>query len=126
MNIETKIKVSNSKKNPSEETRKKISEAGKGRKAWNSGKKLTEEHKLSLAKQGKVYSPEYKNKMAKNKGSDKQFHVYTLNDEYVGSWYGKKTCAKSLNIDRSNIGKCLKGIYKQTNGYKFSYKKLDS
>lgn len=123
MSEETKKKVSEAKKNPSAETRRRISEAGKGRISWNAGLNLTKEHiaKLSQAKKGKKYSDEYKLNMAKVKGS-KQFSVHSLESGiYIGSWYGKKTCARDLNIDRAAVCKCLKGTQRQTKGYTFKY-----
>ena len=55
-----KIGLANKGHNHSEETRKKMSDALKGRKVWNQGKKtgaLSIEHrkKLSIAKKGKCY-----------------------------------------------------------------------
>lgn len=46
---------------PSEETRKKISEAGKGRTPWNKGSKLSEEHRAKLSEAAK--SRKLKNKL---------------------------------------------------------------
>lgn len=50
----------------SEETRKKISLAGKGRPSWNKGRKMSDEQrkKLSEALKGRVHSEEYKKKMS--------------------------------------------------------------
>ncbi len=122
MTDETRLKVSIAKKNPSNETRKRISEAGLGRSPWNKGKKLSEDHvaKLSKAKLGKVYSQQYKDNMAKVKGSNKLFRVFKKDTlDFVGSWYGKKTCANDLGIDRSGVCKCLRGKMKSHKGYIF-------
>lgn len=45
---ETKIKIREAKKNISEETRHKISQAKLGKPSWNKGKKLSSEHKENL------------------------------------------------------------------------------
>ena len=56
-------------KHLSEETKKKLSESLKGRKAWNKGKKLTEEHKknVSIATKLAMQRPEVQEKLHKPK-----------------------------------------------------------
>ena len=56
---ETKIKMSEAKKNPSEKTRRKMSNAGKG-------KIFSEEHrrKLSVTGKGKTFSEEHRRKLS--------------------------------------------------------------
>jgi hypothetical protein len=64
---ESKIKISEKAKNPSEETRKKMSDAKKGR-------KLSEEtkHKISESEKGRVISQDSINKMIETKRKNKE------------------------------------------------------
>ena len=57
----------------SEETKQKMSEAQKGKTAWNKGKKLSEEHKIKISKgkKGKHRSEETKQKISKGKKGKK-------------------------------------------------------
>lgn len=90
--------------NPSE-TSKKISIATKGRKIWNKGLKLSEEHKLKLsaAHIGKTCSQETKQKMSESHKGEK------------APWFGKKLSEKHRqklseahkNQDNSNLKKEL-------------------
>ena len=70
MSKEHILKMSESKKNPSEETLKKMREASKGR---NLGRKLTDEHKAKISEAGKNRTPsdETKKKLSLSKKGDK-------------------------------------------------------
>ena len=88
MSAEARRKIGEANKNPSEETRRKLSEAKKG-------KKLSTEtrRKLSEAKKGKKLSTEHRQKISKSlKGENNYF-------------YGKKHSAET----RQKISKSLKG-----------------
>ena len=65
---ETKRKIgeANKGRTPSKETRRKMSEAGKGEKNHNYGKSLSEEtkRKMSETKKGKIFSEEHKIKLS--------------------------------------------------------------
>lgn len=79
----------------SEETKKKISEAHKG-------KHLSEETKRKLSK--KVYQ-------------------YTLDGQLVKVWESTKECGRN-GFDQSAVGKCCNGKMQKYKGYKWSYKPL--
>ncbi len=100
--------------NLSEETKKKISEAQKGR-------KFTEEHKMkiSLSKKGKTHKPisiESRKKIA-DKHKKKQVLCIELNKVYESI----QECARQLNLHANFICKCCKGKLKTTGGFHFKY-----
>lgn len=128
---------------PSEETRRKISIAGKGRIFSKEHKK-----KLSLALKGRVFSKEHlknlatnrkyyfkeKNsfygkkhtKAAKKKMSEarlKNAQVFGVfkNEKLIGEYKNKTLCAKELNLHRYCIFCCLKGSQKTSGGYTFKF-----
>ena len=69
-------------KHPSDETRRKMSEAHKGRSSWTKGKHLSEEHKRKLSEIGKKRHPLISNETRK-KMSEK-----VLTGEKNPSWKG--------------------------------------
>lgn len=98
----------------SEEKKKKISEAQKGR-------KLTEEHKrkLSIAASERHVpcSEEKKKKLSKNYPIKRQVYCQELDTIYESI----QECARQLNLHATNISKVCKGIHHTTGGYHFSY-----
>lgn len=75
-------------------TREKISKNNKGKKAWNKGIRLSEEHKRALRKPHKKFSDEAKKNMADAHKGEKNH------------WFGKKFSEEHRNkLSKAKIGK---------------------
>ena len=98
----------------SEEKKKKISEAQKGR-------KLTDEHKrkLSEAKKGKTYGPLSEERKKKIADAHKKKKVYCVELNRV--FESIQSCARELNLIATYICACCKGRIKSHGGYHFHY-----
>ena len=98
----------------SEEKKKKISDAQKG-------KKLSEEHKraISLAKTGKSHKSLSEEARKKISNSHKKNKIYCLETDTV--YESIQECSRQLNVLATNICKCCKGKINSTGGYHFSY-----
>ena len=122
MNDETKQKISralqgnkNGLGHPcSEEKKKKISEAQKGR-------KFTEEHKRKLSEAAKKRhvpcSEEKKKKLSQNYPNKKPVYCLELNTVFESV----QECSRQLGIPATNISKLCKGRGKTLKGYHLSY-----
>ena len=64
-----------------------------------------------------------KNKLRKYNGHKptKKVLVYK-NDKFIKEYKSLSECARQINLDKGNIQKVCKGIYKQHKGYVFKYK----
>lgn len=86
-----------------EETKKKISKANKGKLAGEKspfwGRKLTAEQKKHL---NNPKTDEHKLNLAITRGS-KPFLVFTLDGEFVGEWINRCDCCIKLNLVRSSV-----------------------
>lgn len=102
---EARRKMSIAKQNISEETRKKISEAGKGRKVSQKCKDLA--------------SKRFKG----NKYRAKPIIQYDLNGKFIRTWDCAKDVEKEIGIHHSNIGKCCTGNMKSAGEYQWRYDK---
>ena len=102
----------------SEEKKKKISEAQKGR-------HLTKEHreKLSKAKKGGTHAPISAEARKKIADSHKKTPVYCLETNQV--YESIQDCARQLNLFATNICKCCKGKIKSTGGFHLQYAMLN-
>lgn len=85
-------------KTPSEETRMKMSESHKGRKLSEKAKKAFEEARIRC----KVIQ-------------------YSLQGELIKIWDSISEASRCLNIDASSIAKCCKDIYSKTGGFIWKY-----
>lgn len=98
----------------SEEKKKKISDAQKGR-------QFSEEHKKKLSEAAKnrhvPCSQEKKEKLSQNYPKQKQ--VYCVETDTV--YRSVQECARQLNLYASNISKVCRGIHKTTGGYHLKY-----
>lgn len=123
----------------SEETRRRLSIAGKTRKQTDATKQ-----KISNAHTGKTrlpFSDEWKTNLSNNHRSKKGYvqsvsketkqkisdtlsvPVYCITND---TWYkSSKAAAAALNLNRVGIGHCLIGLQKTTGGFKFARKKCD-
>jgi group I intron endonuclease len=113
MSEDTKRKLSDAKRGrkmppPSEETRRKLSEAHKG-------KPKSEEHKkkLSEAFMGKP-----------NLKTRKKVYQYTLDGEFVMEWLGVSEVEKQLGI--RHVGCCALGKRNHAGGFVWKYKKEET
>ena len=98
----------------SEEKKKKISEAQKGR-------KFTEEHKQKLSEAAKKRhvpcSEEKKKKLSQSYPNKKQVYCVELNTVYESV----QECARQLGLQATNISKVCKGKLHTTGGYHLKY-----
>lgn len=100
----------------SEEKKKKISDAQKGR-------KFSEEHKrnISLAKSGKSHAPPSMEARKKISDSHEKNPVYCEETDTVYSSIHE--CARQLELQATLVCKCCKGKAKTTGGYHLHYYK---
>lgn len=113
-------------------TRKRISDANKGRKlpTWqiehlrqiNTGKKATAEtkQKMSLAHKGHLVSPETRQRIRETKASKPVLQLSNTG-ELLHKWPSVADAAKSSGLDRSQIRKCCNGILKSSGGFVWAY-----
>lgn len=100
----------------SEEKKRKISEAQKGR-------KFSAEHKkaLSEAKKGGTHASPSEETRKKISDSHEKYPVICVDTEIV--YESVQDCARKLNLHATNVCKCCKGKLKTTGGYRFEYYK---
>ena len=135
---------------PSEETRKRQSEAQKGERSHMYGTHLSEEtkRKLSEAHKGKVFSEETRKNMSKAKSgknhplygthrshetkrkireAQKMHKVmqYNFEGELIRIWDCMTDAGRELNIDISNILKCCKGKRRNAGGFIWKYDDIE-
>lgn len=98
----------------SEEKKRKISVAQKG-------KKLSDEHRenISKAKKGKTHKPI--SEEARQKISDKHKKKPVFCEELNMVFPSIHHCARQLNLNATLICRCCKGRGKTTGGYHFTY-----
>ncbi len=115
----------------SEETKKLISVANKGRKRSEVSKakmsrshlgvKLSKKHVQAQIKgrTGSIVKEETRLKISKSKGS-RPFVVYKGN-EYIGKFVNQKECARLLGLKHNNVNACLNNRAKSHKGYTFRF-----
>lgn len=106
------------------ETRRKISEAVKGKKKSKEHKK-----KLSEAHRGKTLSEEHKRKISESRKDKKLSEAkkipivqYTKEGEFIRQWDSATDVSEALGLCRQSIGKVCKGKLKSTGGFLWKYK----
>ena len=131
---------------PSEETRRKMSLARKGKTPYNKGKPHSDETKKKISEvikekflndedyrrkisetkkgrpaynKGKPMSEEQKKKLKNGKCSKKVLQ-FTLDDEFVREWPSTHECGRN-GFDRGFISACCNGKYKSAYGFKWCY-----
>ena len=125
------------------ETKKKISESGKGRKPWNlgipmsdemkrrqsqqkKGKPISEEHKkhISEGMMGRIVSEETRKKISEAQRGEKCVHNKKIICIETGEvFFNIKDASQKLNINASNIVQVCKGKYKTAGKLHFKYVK---
>ena len=115
-------------KHHSEETKKKMSDAHKGKPSPNKGKPMSEETKKKLSEshkgksapnKGKPMTEEQKKKMRNNKRSKKVLQ-FTLNGELIKVWESIRECGRN-GFDRCLVSACCRGKLKTHKGFKWCY-----
>lgn len=106
----------------SEEARKKMSEARKGKNSLNFGKKRSEEmrQKISKALRGKKHSHEHIQKRIV--AVSVSILQYSKDGKFIKEWISGKEAAETLNIQASCISNCCKGKQKSAGGFIWKYK----
>ena len=116
---------------PSENTRKRMSEAHKGKTSGMKGKKTSNETKMRMSESHKGLCSGEKHPMfgkhhkeESRKKVSKTVLQYTLNGELVREWISAHEAARTLNIDRGCISQCCCGNtrLKTYKGYKWKFK----
>lgn len=99
---------------PSEETRKKLSNA---RKREN----LSEEtlRRRSEGLRGRKFSEEHKRKIGD--GNSKPIDMLTIDGDYIRTFPSAHTVEIELGINHSHISQCCRGTRKTTGGYSWRY-----
>ena len=114
---------------PCEETRRKISNANKGKLIGKKnpfyGKHHSEENKIkwSEKKKGKHLSEELKRKLSKsntNGKCSKKVLQFTLDGEFIREWPSVMECSRN-GYDFRNISACCRGERKSAYGFKWCY-----
>lgn len=109
-----------------EETKKRISEANKGEKCFWYGKKLPNEMKNKISKSHKGLTAWNKGKPKTETEKLKIFNsspnkrrIICVQTQIIYESIGE--ASRKLNLDKTSISKCCKGINKTTKGLKFKY-----
>lgn len=104
----------------SEETKKKISIANKGKTSWLKGKHWSEEHKKRISEKEKGRISPMKNK---HWSIEQRAKVGTpiICIDTNELFYSIRDASRKTGCDRANIIRVLNGIYKQTGGLHFEY-----
>lgn len=101
--LETRKNMSIAKQNISDETRKKIGDASRGR-------KLSEEQKQLIGDRSRG-----------NKYRAKEIVQYDLEGIFIKCWTCAKDVENELGIDHGNIGKCCNNNAKTAGGFQWKY-----
>jgi group I intron endonuclease len=85
----------------------------------NKNKPKTEQTRKKMSMVGKgIPQPPHFSKLL-----SKPITQYDLKSKLIREWDSITEASSQLNIDKSAISKCCRGIYKTTNNFKFKYKK---
>lgn len=92
----------------SKKTKKKISDAKKGKPTWIKGKHRSPEHNVKL--------------IGPNNGYAKKILCYDLKDNFIKEYGCINDAMRELNLPQSNIVHNCRGNRKRVGNYKFKYK----
>lgn len=109
-------------RNISEEHKKKISDANKGKTSWMKGKHWDDEHKemLRISSTGKRHTEESKRKISESK--QKSVVQYDKNNEKISEYVSAVEAENKTGIGRSHISQCCNGKRKSAGGYIWRFK----
>ena len=121
---EWKANIRAAKQNISKETRKKLSEALKERPSPNKGVPMSEEQKKKIgdANRGRVFSEEVKLKFREASTNKKVVIQYDLNMNKIAEYESTMDAQRTLGIANSNISACCRGKLKTSGGFIWRYK----
>ena len=67
-----------------------------------------------------IYNSNYGNRNKKiSKALEKKINQYDLNGNFIKTWNSQLEIQKELKIPQANISAVIRGIYKQTHGYRW-------
>jgi group I intron endonuclease len=119
-----------SKGKPSEDTKKKMSIANKGKGGRISflGKNHTKKTKMlmRLAQEGKPKSKQHcKNMSISQIGlRNKPILQFDLNGNFIKEWASIKEAGDTLKLSKGNISSCANGFLKRVNKFKWTFKPI--
>ena len=106
----------------SEETKKKITIANKGKNTLIKGRHLTDEHKKKISRKEKGRISPMKGKhWSIEQRSNVGTSIICIDTGEI--FYSIREAERRTGLSHSNILRCLKGIYKQTGGLHFEYER---
>lgn len=110
----------------SEETRKKMSEANKGKEPWNKGKTniFSEEtkRKISEAQKGKHFSEETKRKLSNSQLKKEILQIDINTGQIIMEFQSLMEIQRQFGYENGNLSKCCLGKRKTAYGYIWKYK----
>lgn len=83
------------------------------------GRKFSEEAKKKMSEARKGKAPSENARKANIEALSKKVYQYTLDDELVNIWHSTREAERN-GFDSGNISKCCNGKYKTYKGYKWS------
>lgn len=115
------------KRNPSEETRMKLSESISGKNNYWYGKKFSEEHKKKIGEAGigRHHSESTRKKCSELMDWKKTPIIAFKDGEYIGEYESQMEASRMLNLDASKVNAVVNKKRRQHKGYTFEYKKKE-
>lgn len=106
----------------SDEHKKKISEANKGKVGWMKDKQWDDEHKekLRISSTGRKHSEESKRKISESK--QKPVVQYNKNNEKISEYVSAVEAESKTGIGRTHISQCCNGDRGSAGGYIWRFK----
>lgn len=97
--------------------KQKQSQSHKGQKAWNKGKKATNEHRNAISRGLKGHKGCEYNKIHYSKGVVQ----YDLKGNEINRFYSQKEAVRKTGFDYASIHLCCEGKRKTAKGYIWKY-----
>ena len=110
----------------SEETRRKVSIANKGRPSWIKGKHHSEETKRKLSIANKGRKPPAMAIEHSRKARQKPIEQYTEQGEFVRRYESTRQAAKAIGVCPQALTPCLRGRRKTAAGFIWRYAEVNS